>query len=127
MNRLFFPEKDLKAIIYRMETILKRLAKKQDLFEDEAIPCFSYEGKPWLDNSTGELIVINGGLRSLTENFFYLDLKVKVVGGKFCFRVKSDGKIDEQRFCEETSPGDISDQSLINLLENYYGFGQASE
>jgi len=127
MSRLFFSEKDLKAIISRMVTILNNLAKNQDLPIDKAIPHFVYDGKPWVDTATGELIVINGGLQSLIGNFFYLDVKVKIVGVKLCFRVKSEGIIDEQRFCEETFPGDISDRSLIGLLENYYGFGQASE
>jgi hypothetical protein len=127
MNRLFFPEKDLKAIIYRMEKILKNLAKNQDFPVNKAIPFFNYKERPWLDSSIGELIVIDGGLRSSIGDFFYLDLKVKVVKKELCFWVKSEGAIDEQRFCEETSPGDISDKSLIGLLENWYGFGQASE
>jgi hypothetical protein len=126
MNQLFFPLEDLRAIISRMEAILKYLAKKQNLSEDEAVPYFVYEGNPWIDNSTGQLIVINGGLKSLTGDFLYLDLKVKVVGDKLCFWVKSDGKINNKRFYFQTKPGDISDKSLIEFLESVYGLDKVN-
>lgn len=126
MGRLFFKSEEIRPIIDMAIEVFRNIASFHCLAEDMAIPVFYFKEEPWQDIETKELIIAYGGLRSSTKDFYYIGIKVKVFDGKFCFLVKSDGKIDDQIFCEETEPGDVSKKSLIKLLEDIYGVGSAS-